>query len=1387
MVWRRTVRGTRLAAALLTLIVAVALAVGTTPAGSLPAVAAEDPGFAVVFPPNEPTGVSASGGDTTATVAWTPVNSTVPRPVFGYRIYVDGAGTPSTTVTGATSGSGVVTGLTNGTTYSFTVTAYGSGGESPPSSAATATPYGVPATPTDVTATGGNAAVTLSWTPVASTGGTPVTGYRIFVNGSGTAALTVSGATSTGGTVTALTNGTSYSFTVAAYGTGGQSALSPAESATPLAPPGAVADLGVSTGDGSLAVSWTALASTSAAPVDGYRLFVDGALTETVTGAASTTATLTGLANGTTYAITIAAYGDGGQGPTSLAVNGTPYAPPAAPTALAVTAGDTELVPTWTASDDTAAAPVSGYRVFVDGVLAATVAGVSTTTATLTGLTNGTAYDITVSALGPGGESAPTAAVSATPVGAPGTVSGLTATGGDTTIEVTWTPLTTTAAGPVTGYHVYLDGVFAVTVPDATSASTTLAGLTNGTTYTVTVAAYGDGGTGPFSSGVSATPYAAPATPADLAATAGDSELTLTWTEVTSTVEAPVDGYRLLLDGIVAATVTGGATTTETITGLANGTTYAVTIVAYGPGGDSPPSTPAVDATPVGPPATPTGLAAVPGATEVALSWDPSASTPAVPVDGYRIYQDGVQIAELTDPGDPTLTVTGLDSGTTYGFQVSAFGSAGESPLSAMVTVTPVAPPIAPDPAAATGGDAAVTVTWTVVGSTVEAPVTGYRVYVDGSPTAAVTVTDPLATSAEVTGLVNGVEVALEVTAFGPGGESARTTTVTATPYGRPATPADLVGVPGDEQVELSWTALVSTAETPVDGYRVYLDGDPTPLADLPGDSTATATMTGLTNGVEITLLLVGYGIGGESLVAASVTVIPFAGLTVGYPTLSALPGAVVSHAPSPFLGGYGPFDFTLDEPLPDGLTLDPVTGVVSGTMPLPPSTSGVVEIVSGFAHSCARLASGEVTCWGVNTQGQLGTGDTRWRGAMSGEMGVALPRVALGTDRTAVGLAAGTTHTCALLDDASVKCWGANGRGQLGLGDGRSRGDQPGELGDALAAVDLGSGRSAVAVRAGGAFTCALLDDATVKCWGSNQFGKLGVGAGGDRGDQPDELGDDLPAVDLGSGRTAVDLAVGANTACAVLDDATVKCWGANSYGALGQGDRRPRGDAAADLGDALEPVDLGPGAAVSAVTLGDEHVCALLVGGTVKCWGANHDGRLGTGKVGHRGLKPDDLGASLPAVAFPGGAAATSISAGPTHTCARLTGGAVACWGGNGAGALGVGDVRDRGIAGIHLGNALPTVALGTNRLALAVSAGHRMACALLDDATLRCWGDNSSGQLGLGDRRNRGDDPDELGDALPVVSLGPSEAREITREVTITDGSGQTATATLRVRWL
>lgn len=236
---------------------------------------------------------------------------------------------------------------------------------------------------------------------------------------------------------------------------------------------------------------------------------------------------------------------------------------------------------------------------------------------------------------------------------------------------------------------------------------------------------------------------------------------------------------------------------------------------------------------------------------------------------------------------------------------------------------------------------------------------------------------------------------------------------------------------------------------------------------------------------------------------------------------------------------------------------------------------------------TCALLDNATVKCWGWNADGQLGQGDTESRGDNAGEMGDNLPAVNLGTGRTAVAVSAGTRNTCALLDHGDVKCWGYNFNGQLGLEDRVNRGGLPGQMGNALPTVNLGTGRTATAVLAAQGHSCAVLDDGSLKCWGSATQGVLGNGSPNGYGGFPGTMGDNLPTVRLGSGRTVLAISSGGGHNCAKLDDGHIKCWGPNHTGQLGLGDIADRGDSSSEMGNALPNVDLGSYSVSPALTL--------------------------------------------------------------------------------------------------------------------------------------------------------------------------------------------------------
>ncbi|MEQ1876898.1 MAG: hypothetical protein ABL958_09650 [Bdellovibrionia bacterium] len=297
---------------------------------------------------------------------------------------------------------------------------------------------------------------------------------------------------------------------------------------------------------------------------------------------------------------------------------------------------------------------------------------------------------------------------------------------------------------------------------------------------------------------------------------------------------------------------------------------------------------------------------------------------------------------------------------------------------------------------------------------------------------------------------------------------------------------------------------------------------------------------------------------------------------------------------------------------------------------PMLGQVQGVLEMDGGYLFFCAIFEDKRVKCWGDNSNGQLGYGDTLNRGNTSTTIGDSLPYVDLGSVSKPMKISGGRYHTCALFENGKVKCWGSNSRGELGLGDNVPRGNKPGQMGDALPFVNLGTDM-VTDITAGEYMSCALFKNGKVKCWGDGQGGRLGYGDTTTRGTKPTDMGDNLAWLSLGDSVPIMKLQANVSTTCARFLNGTIKCWGNNGTGQLGYGDRLPRGDDAAEMGESLEPVYLGRNARVESFSVSANHTCATVYSmnqykGT-KCWGYNYYGQLGLEHRNEMGSNAGDM----------------------------------------------------------------------------------------------------------------------------------------------------------------
>lgn len=340
-----------------------------------------------------------------------------------------------------------------------------------------------------------------------------------------------------------------------------------------------------------------------------------------------------------------------------------------------------------------------------------------------------------------------------------------------------------------------------------------------------------------------------------------------------------------------------------------------------------------------------------------------------------------------------------------------------------------------------------------------------------------------------------------------------------------------------------------------------------------------------------------------------------------------------------------------------------------------PASPDSVFRLAAGGWHTCALLKDGCVKCWGDNSDGQLGDG-TRYQRSTVVDV-AALAGV------TAV--AAGGLHTCALTSAGGVKCWGEGWDGQLGRG-------WCGAASSASPVDVVGLPDDVVAITAGFLHTCALTGSGRVKCWGQNLVGQLGdgtrVGACGPR---------DVAGLTGG----VIAVAAGGYHTCAVMSAGGLKCWGENEWGQLGDGTTTDR----------YTPTDVwGLDAPIAAIAAGFHSTCALTTAGAVKCWGYGGS------------VIPEEVSGLSSGV--------TAVAVGTGHKCVQLAGG-VKCWGNNAHGQVGDGTTELR---------TSPVDVTGLASGVAALSAGYGYTCAATGAGRVRCWGMNEEGQLGDGTTEDR-----------------------------------------------
>jgi titin len=814
--------------------------------------------------PGAPTISSLSAGARSLTIGFT-TGFTGGGTITSYQYTLDG-GTTWVTASATTSPI-TITGLADGTGYSVQLRAVNGSGAGAASAPASATTPAVPGAPSVSSVTAGDGRATVVFTP-GSTGGTPIDHYEYQLGSTGN--WTTASASSSPLTITGLTNGTPVDVRIRAVNSVGAGTASASTTVTPATVPGAPSIIGntVAGSDATLTAAFTAPGSDGGSSITSYQYSTDaGATWRDRTDGGTTASPLvitvrssdgtTPLVNGVTYLVELRAVNSVGFGTASAVASGIATTSPSAPTVTTVAAQPQALRVVFTAGSN-GGSSITAYEYTVDGGAHWTSTGTLGTSFTIGGLQNGQSYPVQLRAINAVGTGSASAPVSGTPVDLPGRPSITSVVRSNQTLTAS-VSLADNGGSAVTSWQYSTDGGASW----ATSASpsspliiTTLSSdgstrLSNGTGYSVAVRAVTTIGTGAASATTTVAPATAPASPS-IALTPGNGSISVAFT-LGVDGGSPVSSIEFSLDGGTTWTSSGTLSSPFTISGLNNGTAYAVQVRADNAIGNGSPSLTA-STTPRTVPGAPSAVSAVSNSASADVAWSAPSSTGGAAISSYTASAytasaGGSAVSSCTT-SSTACSIPSLSNGTAYYVAVTASNVAGAgSASSPRVLVTPLARPAAPTLNSLTASDGSLSINFTA-GSAGDRSITGYQYSIDGGSTwqNASGTSSPIL----VTGFTNGTGYSMVLRAVSSAGAGATSNSLSATPYTYPSAPdaSTIIANGGNGQITVSWAAANLNGGTLLNytatAFSALTSGSTVQTCTT---TTLSCTLTGLSNG----------------------------------------------------------------------------------------------------------------------------------------------------------------------------------------------------------------------------------------------------------------------------------------------------------------------------------------------------------------------------------------------------------------------------------------------------------------------------------------------------------------------------------------------------------
>ena len=725
-----------------------------------------------------------------------------------------------------------------------------------------------PTIPLNVVATAGNKQISLSFSTPAFDGKSPILGYKYSID-NGVSYTTVNSTTSPI-VISVAYNFTTYVVKLKAFNLIGDSLDVSSNATITFNVPSVPQNVIVTGGNKQLSIAFTALANNGGSVVTGYKYSLDGIQYTDVAGTTSPIV-VTGLPDNTSYTVRLRAVSDVGDGAITTAASVTTYDVPSVPRNVIVTGGNKQISIAFTAPASNGGTVVTGYKYAFNDTDYTLVTG-TTSPIVVTGLPDNTSYTVRLRAVSSIGDGAVVTSTPASTFAVPAAPQNFVVTSGNKQLSMTFS-VSSDGGTAITGYKYSLNGASYITVNN-TTAPFVITGLSDSTSYTVSLLLFNIIGDGPATTASAVSTYTVPSVPQNIIATGGNKQISIAFTAPANNGGSVVTGYKYSLNG-AAYIVRAGTTSPIVVSNLLDSTSYTIKLLAYNTIGDGTESL-EVSTTTYALASEPQDVVVTAGIRQLSVAFSAPASNGGATITGYKYSLDGANYTTVNSTTSPIVISSGISNNTSYTVRLRAFNTLGDGAIYTASSVTTPGVPSVPQSISSVAGYRQITVTYTAPSSNGGAEIIGYKYSLNNGTAVALSVaaaTSPFV----ISNLVNSTAYVVRLWAVSSVGDGAvaiagSVTTLSSTPV--PNSPQNVVISPGYRQLSIAYTAPVNNGGAALIGYKYSLNSTVNYTSVLLTNATSPITIPNLLDNTSYVVRFLAYNSTGNStaVVSSSVT-----------------------------------------------------------------------------------------------------------------------------------------------------------------------------------------------------------------------------------------------------------------------------------------------------------------------------------------------------------------------------------------------------------------------------------------------------------------------------------------------------------------------------------